>query len=100
MSKNHEQHAAATIEALVQQDAAAVAHAIVEQAAAPHDFQVQNEGSVILVRPLTPEARAWVDEHVEVEDWAWLGTAFACDPRYVADLVALIGASGFTVELI
>lgn len=28
------------------------------------DFQIENHGSIFLVRPLNPNARTWIDEHI------------------------------------
>lgn len=48
---------------------------------------VEDHGTIVLVRPLTEEARAWVDENVSLESWQWRGDAFACEPRCVAALL-------------
>jgi hypothetical protein len=47
------------------------------------DLLVEPHGSVTLIRVLTEEGQAWVDENVAVEGWAWVGDAFACEPRMV-----------------
>jgi len=61
------------------------------------DFQIENHGSVVMVRPLNDAARAWVDENVGLEDWQWLGGAFACEPRMVEHLAAGMVDAGFGV---
>lgn len=53
------------------------------------DFEIENHGSIVLLRPVTPAAREWVDEHIlvdgnEVQTWAG---AIVVEPRYVADIV-------------
>ena len=44
--------------------------------------------SVYMVRVMTVEARAWVEENVPLEPWQWWGDSFACESRYVSDLLA------------
>lgn len=51
------------------------------------DVVVANHGSVIMITPRTQAAREWVDENVGIEDWQWIGGAFACEPRMLGDLV-------------
>lgn len=62
------------------------------------DFAVENHLSLVLVRPLTPEANAWLDENVANPDTQWFGGALVCEPRYVSDLVAGIEGDGLTVS--
>ena len=64
------------------------------------DFQIEDHGSICLVRPLNDAARDWLDEHVEAEGWQWMGNALACEPRYLPDLADGIEADGFTVQLL
>ncbi len=59
------------------------------------DAQVENHGSVLLVRPLTEAALAWLTENT---DGTWFGDALAVEPRYVCNLVAGMRESGFVVE--
>lgn len=51
------------------------------------DFAVENHGTVVMVRVLSDAAREWVDAHVALDSWQWMGDAFACEPRMVASLV-------------
>jgi hypothetical protein len=53
------------------------------------DIQLVNHGSVVMVACISEAARQWASEAVAIEDWAWMGEAFACEPRYVAGLVEL-----------
>lgn len=59
------------------------------------DFLIRNHGSIVMVEPCTTEARAWVEEHVAIEPWAWLGNAFACEPRHLDNLLTGIIEAGF-----
>lgn len=63
------------------------------------DISVADRGSIAIVNLLTPEARAWVDENVEVPDWGWMGLGFACEPRMVGDLVQGAMDAGLEVSL-
>jgi hypothetical protein len=49
--------------------------------------EVENHGSIVLVRPLSDAARGWVSENVELEGWQWHGDAFACEPRAFGPMV-------------
>lgn len=61
------------------------------------DFRVENHGSIFLLQPMTPEADAWVGEHIP-EDAQYLGTAVAVEHRFIADIVAGIQRDGLTVK--
>ena len=50
-------------------------------------FEISGGGSVVLLTPISEEARAWVAENVSLEPWQWVGDAFACEPRMVEDLL-------------
>ena len=60
-------------------------------------MRVEPHGSVVLIRPLTPGAREWIDQNVGPEPWQWMGGALACEPRYVADLVDGMIADGMEI---
>jgi hypothetical protein len=62
------------------------------------DFNIENHGSVVLVRPVTTAAREWVDEHVPLESWQWHGGAFVVEPRYLPILFDGIVGDGLTVR--
>jgi hypothetical protein len=61
------------------------------------DFFVENHGSIFLLRPVTPPARAWVSEHIP-EDAQFFGEAVCVEHRYVADIVAGIRECGLEVR--
>lgn len=61
------------------------------------DVVVENHGSIVLLRPNTPEASAWIDENCATESWQFLGTALAVEPRCVEPIVEGLQAEGFTV---
>ena len=60
------------------------------------DFEVQNEGTIYLLRPLTPAARAWVAGYIP-DDAQYFGDAVVVEHRYIRDIVAGIVADGLTV---
>jgi hypothetical protein len=62
------------------------------------DLSVSNEGSLYLLRPLTAEGKAWINEHTETEPWQWFGSALAVEPRYIRELVDGATADGLTVQ--
>lgn len=62
------------------------------------DVQVLNGGSVVMVKPVTQAAQEWVDEHVVLEDWQWMGGAFAVEPRYLDNLLVGMEIDGLTVQ--
>jgi hypothetical protein len=63
------------------------------------DVLVEAHGSLFLLRPLTPQAQAWVDAHVALEGWQWLGRAFAVEGRYLSDLLTGMEGDGLTVAV-
>lgn len=58
-------------------------------------FEVENHGSLFLVRPLTDDVDAWLREHT---DGQWFGRALVVEPRYVMDLVDGLVAEGFVAS--
>ena len=48
-------------------------------------YQVENHGSLCLVKPLDDEALSWLNENVEGGQW-W-GGALAVEPRYLENLL-------------
>jgi len=42
--------------------------------------------SVFMVKAITEQAKDWVDENLQLEDWQWLGDMFSVEWRYIEDL--------------
>jgi hypothetical protein len=61
------------------------------------DFELQDEGSLYLLRPLTVQAAKWLDEHIE-QNRQMFGTAVVVEHRYVADIVHGIRADGLELD--
>ena len=62
------------------------------------DVLIADHGSVALFTPMTPIARQWVEENVEVEPWQRVGGSVACEPRCLNDLVAGMQEEGLAVD--
>jgi hypothetical protein len=68
------------------------------KASAP-DFSIEGEGrfcTVYLLRPLTPVAFAWVEEHIP-EDAQRLGNAIAVEHSYIGPIAEGILADGLVL---
>jgi hypothetical protein len=61
------------------------------------DFQITDQGTIILIRPLNEAARLWLDENVVSEPWQWIDGALAVDHRLARDLIQEIEVAGFTI---
>lgn len=64
------------------------------------DFQLENHGSLFLLRPLNDAAKNWMDEHLPVanpETQFW-GDSIVIEPRYVAPIVDGILADGLALR--
>jgi hypothetical protein len=57
-------------------------------------FSVLDEGTVVLITPLSKLAREWTEANVQLEDWQWLGGGFAVDHRFADDLLCGIADAG------
>ena len=60
------------------------------------DFVLTDHGSIAVLRPVTDEAREWVDENLP-DDAQWFGRGVVIEPRYVGDIVEGILNDGLTV---
>jgi len=62
------------------------------------DFKIENHGTIYLFRPLTASAQEWVEEHVEIPGWDWLGNGFGVEHRYAEPLIEGILDAGFEID--
>jgi hypothetical protein len=60
------------------------------------DFLISYHGSIALLRPVSDNAKQWIEDFVATEDWMWHGDALAIEPRYLGDLLEVITDSGFS----
>jgi len=52
------------------------------------DLQLEQNGSVDLIRPLTEKGRDWLETNVHYQgDWVDGGAALAIEPRYTVDIL-------------
>ena len=61
------------------------------------DFNISDQGSIFLIRPLNEAARQWLDENVVSEPWQWVGDALCVEARFARDLLIEIEQAGFAV---
>jgi hypothetical protein len=60
------------------------------------DFNIRNEGSVIVFTPLTKAADAFL-ERCDITDWQWMGPSLVVDHRPAVALVEAMQAEGLEV---
>jgi hypothetical protein len=62
------------------------------------DFAVENHGSIFLLKPLTPSAISWIEEHIGQDNGyqPYFPTVLV-EPRYIADVVQGIQGDGLMV---
>jgi hypothetical protein len=60
------------------------------------DAQVENHGTLFLVRPLTEAASDWLDDNVS-DDAQYFGGALVVEHRYIAGLVEGMLGDGLNV---
>jgi len=52
------------------------------------DFLCENRGSIFLLKPLTPSATAWIEEHIGQDNgFQPYFPTVVIEPRYVAEIV-------------
>lgn len=66
---------------------------------AASDFHVEDNGSIILLRPMTDAAKTWIDEHITGDEVQYFGNAVVVEHRYIADIIDGIKNDGLTVAL-
>jgi hypothetical protein len=61
------------------------------------DLELSGHGTLYLLRPLTSEAHAWVDEHLP-DDATWFCGAIVVEHRFIGDIVRGAIADGLVVH--
>jgi hypothetical protein len=66
----------------------------------PPDFLIENPGSIFTLKPLTPSALSWIDEHTgqQIGFQSHYPHAVVVEPRYIADIVAAIQNDGWAAR--
>jgi hypothetical protein len=63
------------------------------------DFGVENQGSIFLLKPLTPSATSWIEDHIGQENgYQPYFPTVVVEHRYIADIVAGIQNDGLVVQ--
>jgi hypothetical protein len=60
-------------------------------------FNVEDLGTLILIRSLTDDVAKWLKENV-ADDAHWFGNALVVEPRYLTPLVEGMFEEGFAVQ--
>jgi hypothetical protein len=60
------------------------------------DVRVENHGSIVLLRPVTGAASAWLDENLASDAMSY-GGATVCEPRYVQPIIDGMQEAGLVV---
>jgi hypothetical protein len=60
-------------------------------------FQVENHGTIVLIRPLTDEVERWLSENVDSSVMRF-GRAFVVEPRYVEPIVTALIEEGYAAQ--
>jgi hypothetical protein len=63
------------------------------------DVTVSGGGTVYLFHLESNDAHDWVEEHVQLESWQRLGSAFAVEHRYAGPLIEGMVGDGLRVEV-
>jgi hypothetical protein len=61
------------------------------------DFICENHGSIFLLRPVSPSAFSWIEEHLPA-DRLTFGNAVVIEPRYVWAILAGLQDDGLVVS--
>jgi hypothetical protein len=65
----------------------------------PPDFLVENHGSILRLRPLTPSATDWIEEHIgQKNGYQLYFPIVVVEPRYIAKIAAGIQNCGLAVQ--
>lgn len=62
------------------------------------DFLLVDNGSVVLLTPLSKAAKQWIEENIS-DDSTWFGRSLAIEPRYVDDILNGITNSNLEVTV-
>ena len=62
------------------------------------DVELNDQGSIWLVTPMTPEAQDWISENVQVDAQFW-GASLAVEHRFIGNLVDAIINDGLRVRV-
>lgn len=58
------------------------------------EFSITDHGTLVGFTPLTPDAKAWIDDNVISEAHNWMGSTLYVEHRYANDLIDGLSAEG------
>jgi hypothetical protein len=61
------------------------------------DFEVDNEGNIFFLRPLTSAAQGWIDANL-ADDYLSFGDTVVVEHRYISDIASGILRAGLQVR--
>lgn len=66
----------------------------------PHDFRIQDEGTIVVLHPLNDCAREWIGDHLYAGDDGpqWWGGGVVIEHRYAGDIITGIAQDGLTIQ--
>jgi virulence-associated protein VagC len=64
----------------------------------PTDVTVRDEGTVVVITPVSRRAKAWIENNLQAESWQWIGDAMVVERRYAAELGDAMRGEGLVVE--
>lgn len=64
------------------------------------DFSVENHGSIVLLRGISPDAEQWIEDYVGGWDTQYWGDAVVVEHRYIVPIIEAMEAQGWEWESI
>ncbi len=65
----------------------------------PADSTVENHGSIFLLKPLTPSATSWIEEHIGQDNqYQPYFPTVVVEHRYIADIVTDVQNDGLAAQ--
>ena len=68
-----------------------------KRSASPPDVSVRRSGGLYVFLPCTQKAKAWVEAHLDLEDWQRVGDAFTVEHRFALGLALGMRDGGLRV---
>jgi hypothetical protein len=60
------------------------------------DIEINDQGSIVMFTPRTPQGEKWIQENLEFESWQMMGPSLCLDHRPAQDVVYLMEEAGLT----
>jgi hypothetical protein len=62
------------------------------------DARADATGSMVVITPLSAQAREWITDNTESEPWQWYAGGLCVDHRYAQDIVLGMRDTGLSVS--